>query len=127
MRAMNTVLTALNADSDAESEARVVRGFGASPGTYTGTARVIAGPEEFDRVEQGDVVVTRSTSEAFNIVLPLLGGLVTDSGGLLSHAAIVAREYGIPGVVGCRDATKVIADGSRVRIDGRAGEVAVLE
>lgn len=124
---MNVVLNALNTESDAESEALVVRGLGASPGVYTGTARVIAGPEEFDRVMQGDVVVTRSTSEAFNIVLPLLGGVVTDSGGLLSHAAIVAREYGIPGVVGSRDATKVIPDGAQVRIDGTAGEVTVLQ
>jgi phosphohistidine swiveling domain-containing protein len=127
MRAMNTVLSALNTESDAKSEARVVRGLGASLGVYTGIARLIVGPEEFDRVQQGDVVVTRTTSEAFNIVLPLLGGVVTDSGGLLSHAAIVAREYGIPGVVGSRDATKVIPDGARVRIDGGAGEVTVLE
>jgi rifampicin phosphotransferase len=126
-RAMSTVLNALNAESEAQSEAKVVRGLGASPGVYTGTARLIAGPEEFDRVEQGDIVVTRTTSEAFNIVLPLLGGVVTDSGGLLSHAAIVAREYGIPGVVGSRDATKVIPDGAHVRIDGGAGEVVVLE
>ena len=58
-------------------------------------------------------------------MLPLLGALVTDSGGLLSHAAIVSREYGIPGVVGCRDATALIADGARVRVDGTAGEVVV--
>ena len=75
---------------------------------------------------QGDVLVTESTSEAFNILLPLLGALVTDSGGLLSHSAIVAREYGIPGVVGTREATERIADGTRVRVDGDAGEVTVL-
>jgi phosphohistidine swiveling domain-containing protein len=59
-------------------------------------------------------------------VLPLLGALVTDNGGLLAHAAIVSREYGIPGVVGSRDATTIIPDGSRVRVDGSAGEVTVL-
>ena len=59
-------------------------------------------------------------------MLPLLGAIVTDSGGLLSHSAIVAREYGIPGVVGTREATERIADGARVRVDGVAGEVAVL-
>ena len=83
-------------------------------------------PSEFDRIEQGDVLVTESTTEAFNILLPLLGAIVTDSGGLLSHSAIVAREYGIPGVVGTRDATERIADGTRVRVDGDAGEVTVL-
>ena len=64
------------------------------------------------------MLVTESTSEAFNILLPLLGAIVTDSGGLLSHSAIVAREYGIPGVVGTREATERIADGTRVRVDG---------
>ncbi len=68
----------------------------------------------------------RSTTEAFNILLPLLGGIVTDNGGLLPHAAIVAREYGIPGVVGTREATERIATGVRVRVDGDAGEVTVL-
>ena len=80
-------------------------------------------PSEFDRIVQGDVLVTESTTEAFNILLPLLGAIVTDSGGLLSHSAIVAREYGIPGVVGTREATERIADGARVRVDGDAGEV----
>ena len=84
------------------------------------------GPSEFDRIVQGDVLVTESTTEAFNILLPLLGAIVTDSGGLLSHSAIVAREYGIPGVVGTREATERIADGTRVRVDGDAGEVTVL-
>ena len=69
--------------------------------------------------------MTQSTTEAFNILLPLLGAIVTDAGGLLSHSAIVAREYGIPGVVGTRDATDRIADGVTVRVDGDAGEVTV--
>ena len=95
-------------------------------GVYEGPARLISGPSEFDRIEKGDVLVTVSTTEAFNILLPLLGAIVTDSGGLLSHSAIVAREYGIPGVVGTREATERIADGARVRVDGDAGEVTVL-
>ena len=87
--------------------------------------RYVSDPAEFDRIVQGDVLVTESTTEAFNILLPLLGGIVTDSGGLLSHSAIVAREYGIPGVVGTREATERIADGALVRVDGDAGEVRV--
>ena len=59
------------------------------------------------------MLVTESTTEAFNILLPLLGGIVTDSGGLLSHAAIVAREYGIPGVVGTREATRAASPTAR--------------
>lgn len=108
------------------TEANAVRGLGVSPGVYVGTARVLRGTSEFGRIEPGDVLVTNSTTTAFNIVLPLLGGIVTDRGGLLSHAAIVAREYGIPGVVGCADATAVLPDGGLVRVDGTAGEVQVV-
>jgi pyruvate,water dikinase len=93
---------------------------------YEGTARVIRATEEFGRIERGDVLVTNSTTTAFNIVLPLLGAIVTDRGGLLSHAAIVAREYGLPAVVGCTDATSVLPDGVRVTVDGTAGEVEVV-
>jgi pyruvate,water dikinase len=126
MRAMGIVIGEMFGHSEAEHEERLVRGLAASPGEYEGPARRIAGPAEFDRIQQGDVLVTESTSEAFNILLPLLGGIVTDSGGLLSHAAIVAREYGIPGVVGTREGTKLIPDGTRVRVNGGAGEVVVL-
>jgi pyruvate,water dikinase len=108
------------------TEANTVRGLGVSPGVYLGTARVIRGTSEFGRIEPGDVLVTNSTTTAFNIVLPLLGAIVTDRGGLLSHAAIVAREFGIPGVVGCTDATAVLPDGARVRVDGTAGEAQVV-
>jgi pyruvate,water dikinase len=125
MRAIGSAIHALFASSETESEAAVVRGIGASPGVYTGTARLVSGPAAFDRLQRGDVLVTPTTTESFNIVLPLLGAIVTDAGGLLSHAAIVSREYGIPGVVGCRDATALIADGSQVRVDGTAGEVFV--
>ena len=83
----------------------MLRGLAASPGVYEGPARLIAGPSEFGRIQQGDVLLTPATTEAFNILLPLLGAIVTDNGGLLSHSAIVAREYGIPGVVGTREAT----------------------
>jgi pyruvate,water dikinase len=125
-RAIVTAVGLLFTDSEAPSEASVVRGLPASPGIYQGTARVLRGPEELGRLRQGDVLVTSATSEAFNVVLPLLGALVTDHGGLLAHAAIVAREFGIPGVVGTRDATSIITDGARVRVDGASGEVQVL-
>ncbi len=126
MRAAGIVLDAMFGSSEAPHEEHLLRGLAASRGVYEGTARRVSGPSEFDRIVQGDVLVTEATSEAFNILLPLLGALVTDSGGLLSHSAIVAREYGIPGVVGTRDATDRIADGTRVRVNGDAGEVSVL-
>ncbi len=125
MHAMGVALGELFGSSAAPHEENVLRGLAASGGVYEGPVRLVSGPSEFDRIQQGDVLVTESTSEAFNILLPLLGAIVTDSGGLLSHSAIVAREYGIPGVVGTRDATDRIPDGTRVRVDGDAGEVTV--
>lgn len=123
MRAMGTAVGSLFEPSAAVSDDKTVRGNGSSPGTYSGIARVVSGPAEFGRLERGDVLVTSTTTEAFNIVLPMIGALVTDTGGLLSHAAIVSREYGIPGVVGCKDATRRITDGARVTVNGTTGEI----
>ena len=125
MRAMGVALGELFGSSQAPQEEKLLRGLAASGGIYEGPARRVSGPSEFDRIVEGDVLVTESTTEAFNILLPLLGAIVTDSGGLLSHSAIVAREYGIPGVVGTREATGRIPDGAMVRVDGDAGEVTV--
>jgi phosphohistidine swiveling domain-containing protein len=126
MRATFISLGHLFGSSQAQNEEKVLYGLAASKGVYEGPARRVSGPSEFGRIVKGDVLITESTTEAFNILLPLLGGIVTDNGGLLSHAAIVSREYGIPGVVGTREATERIADGVRVRVDGDAGEVTVL-
>lgn len=125
MRATGIVIDAMFGSSEAPHEEHLLRGLPASGGVYEGPARRVSGPQEFDRIVQGDVLVTESTTEAFNILLPLLGAIVTDSGGLLSHSAIVAREYGIPGVVGTREATLRIEDGQTVRVDGDAGQVTV--
>jgi pyruvate,water dikinase len=103
-----------------------IAGKPVSPGVYIGTARVIGSAKEFSRLSKGDVLVTASTSPAFNVVLPLLGAIITDRGGQLSHAAIVAREYGIPAVVGTIKATSVIADGARVKVDGGSGRIDIL-
>ncbi len=126
MRATGIAMGEVFGSSEAVHEEFLLRGLAASQGIYEGPARRVSGPSEFGRIVQGDVLVTEATSEAFNILLPLLGAIVTDNGGLLSHSAIVAREYGIPGVVGTREATDRIADGTMVRVDGDAGEVTVL-
>jgi len=126
MRATFISMGHLFGSSEAQNEEKILYGLAASRGVYEGPARRVSGPSEFGRIVRGDVLITESTSEAFNILLPLLGGIVTDNGGLLSHAAIVAREYGIPGVVGTREATERISDGARVRVDGDNGEVTVL-
>lgn len=101
----------------------VLTGLPVNAGVYEGTARLVQSSADFERIQPGDVLVTRMTSPYFNVVLPLLGAIVTDRGGQLCHAAIVAREYGIPGIVGTREATAKIVDGARVRVDGSTGEV----
>jgi pyruvate,water dikinase len=104
----------------------VLQGTSASPGVAVGTARVIRGPEDFTRLAAGDVLVCTTTTPAWTPLFASAGALVTDTGGILSHAAIVAREYGLPAVVGCDVATTAIDDGARVEVDGGAGRVRVL-
>lgn len=125
MTALGTAIQSLGAGPEMQRSAKIVTGLGASPGTYSGIARVIDGPDDLRRLERGDVLVAAATTDSFNIVLPLLGAIVTNAGGLLSHAAIVGREYGIPSVVGTRNATALIVDGSRVTVNGTTGEVEI--
>ncbi len=103
-----------------------LRGTPASQGEYVGVARVVQGPEDFHKVKTGDVLVARATMPSYNGALAVAGAVVTDRGGALSHAAIVSRELGIPAVVGTINATKMILDGARVRVDGLGGTVEVL-
>ncbi len=100
-----------------------LKGFAVSAGVYEGPVRLIRGIEELPLVQQGEVLVAWSTGSAFNVVLPLIGALVTERGGVLSHAAIVSREYGLPGIVGCVGAATQLKTGMRVRVDGDKGEV----
>ena len=125
-RAFQAYVTAMNEETERTSTATVVSGLPASPGVYSGTARIVLRADDFVRVHRGDVLVAWATTPTYNVLLPLLGALVTDRGGLLSHPAIVAREFGIPGVVGCREATVRIPDGARVEVDGDRGTVTVL-
>lgn len=125
--AINVFLGSLFVVPETPNTATVLTGLSVNAGVYEGTARLVDSSADFDRIKQGDVLVTRMTSPYFNVVLPMLGAIVTDRGGQLCHAAIVAREYGIPGIVGTRDATATIPDGARVRVDGTTGEVRLLE
>jgi len=101
-------------------------GHGVSGGRYAGRARIVRSAADFEKIESGDVLVTRITSSGYNVLLPLLGAVVTDRGGALSHTAIVAREFGIPAVVGTEDATARIPDGVRIVVDGDQGVVEIL-
>jgi pyruvate,water dikinase len=104
---------------------RVVQGLAASPGCYQGRARIIRDPSDFARLSRGDVLVARTTSPAYNVVMPNVGAIVTDRGGTLCHAAIIAREFSIPAVVGTNLATTQIPEGAHVLVDGTRGFVAV--
>jgi len=122
-RAIDIVLTEMFAKRDPSPRGAVINGIAASPGDVTGRARLVLKPSDMARVQTGEVLITRATSPAYNALLPLIRGVVTDRGGSLSHAAVVAREYGIPAVVGCGNATELIPDGATVRIDGTTGTV----
>ncbi|MGI9623161.1 MAG: PEP-utilizing enzyme [Acidimicrobiales bacterium] len=111
---------------DPAGDDEVVVGVAANPGVYEGDARIIEDIDDLLDLQQGEVIVARSTSEAFNSMLGLVGAIVTDHGSFASHAAIVARECGFPAVVGAVDATHRIRTGQRVRVDGGTGEVTIL-
>jgi rifampicin phosphotransferase len=95
-------------------------------GTYEGKVHLVTTLEDLFDLEPGDVLVARSTGEAFNSMIHLVGAIVTDHGSYASHAAIVAREGGFPAVVGCVDATSRLTQGQHVRVDGDTGQVHVL-
>ena len=101
-------------------------GTAASRGTAEGIARVVFDERDFGRIEPGDVLVTTTTTPAWTPLFPSLAALVTETGGILSHAAVVAREYGLPAVVGVANATRAIPDGSRIRVDALEGTVQLL-
>ena len=101
----------------------VVVGTPSSPGTARGIARVVAGPDDFGRFQPGDVLVAHATSPMWTPLLAIAGAAVTEVGGPFAHAAIVAREFGIPLVDGALDATRVIADGTPVVVNGSSGIV----
>jgi pyruvate,water dikinase len=102
---------------------RLVRGVAASPGSHRGRARVVKSMDEADSLQDGDVLVVRSLTPAWTPYFGVVGALVTNSGGVMSHGAVVAREFGIAAVVGTRDGTNFIMDGAVVTVDGTAGVV----
>ena len=104
-----------------------IRGLGANNGTVTGIARVIEDFTQIDRLQEGDILVTRFTDTGWTPKFAILSGIVTEYGGILCHAAIVSREYGIPAIVACKDAMSKIRDGQIVTIDGSTGTVTIKE
>ena len=103
-----------------------VHGLAASPGVVEGTAHYVASLDEFDQVKEGEILVCQMTNPAWVVLFTKIAGLVTDAGGVASHPAVVAREFGIPAVVGTSIATERIKSGDRVRVNGTSGVVEVL-
>jgi phosphohistidine swiveling domain-containing protein len=105
------------------SETALVSGAPAAPGRASGPVRVIRGPEQFDELRPGEVLVAPLTAPAWTPLFDRAVAVVTDVGSAASHASIIAREYGIPAVVGCGDATTRLRTGMVVTVDGGTGNV----
>lgn len=102
-------------------------GAASAPGLVEGVARVIMSADRLSELKPGEILVAPGTSAAWTVAFGIIGGVVTDGGGALSHPVIMAREYGIPCVAGCLEATKKIKTGQRVRVDGDQGVVYILD
>jgi pyruvate, water dikinase len=107
--------------------ARTLAGIAGSPGAVEGLARVILTVDELDELEEGEILVASSTSTSWTPLFGKVAAAVSDIGGVMCHAAIVAREYGLPSVVGVASATTTIKTGDRIRVDGDAGTVTILD
>jgi phosphohistidine swiveling domain-containing protein len=103
-----------------------IKGLPASPGVVEGPARFVASLDQFDQVKQGEILVCRMTNPAWVVLFTKISGLVTEAGGATSHPAVVAREFGIPAVVGTGNAGERIKTGDRVRVNGATGVVEIL-
>ena len=115
----------INGRSSDENVSSDVKGFAGAAGVVTGTVRVIDDISRIDELVEGEILVTRATNIGWTVAFHKVSAIVTDIGAPLSHAAIVAREFGIPAVVGCRNATTVLKTGDVVTVDGEKGTVTI--
>jgi len=115
----------LNSGTDQDSNE--IRGFAASNGVVEGPACVIKSVEDIGRLQQGDILVCQITNPTWAPIFQKIAAAVSDIGGSMSHAAIVAREFGLPAVVGTGNATSRIKNGQRLRVDGGRGVVTILD
>ncbi|GAA0292555.1 pyruvate, water dikinase [Halarchaeum salinum] len=122
-RPITTIDDAADATSHENDGETLVSGLGASPGIASGAARIVGGLDQLDKVGQGDVIVTSMTTPDMVPAMKRASGIVTDEGGMTSHAAIVSRELGVPAVLGTETATQVLSDDQPITIDGDRGTV----
>jgi pyruvate,water dikinase len=109
--------------ASAPSTSRTLNGAAAAPGRYRGPTRVVRDESEFGKIQAGDVLVCPIASPAWSVLFPSIGAMVTDTGGMLAHSAIISREFGIPAVVGTDTATETLRDDQVVTVDGSTGTV----
>ena len=128
-RVMNVIIAAVsNLEADPTVASEDLRGLGIGSGVHRGVARVATDPDRvLDVMEPGDVLVAPWTAPTYNAVLAIAGAVVVQEGGLLCHAAVMARELEIPAVIGCRGAMTLIGDGDLIDVDADSGEVRVIE
>jgi pyruvate,water dikinase len=111
----------------AGEDGKTLQGQAGSPGVVEGPARIVRAVEELDDVQQGEVLICPATSPSWSTVFSRVVATVSDVGGVMSHAAIICREYGLPAVVGTGSAVSSITNGQRVRVDGDRGTVTILD
>lgn len=110
-----------------ESSPTFVKGYAASRGSHTGRVKIVRSQDDFGKVKHGDVLVCKTTTPPWTVLFSVAGAIVTDAGGILSHAGTVAREYGIPAVLGTKIATATLKDGDLVTVNGTEGTVSVVQ
>jgi pyruvate,water dikinase len=122
---IDRVFEAASSSRAQQAGTRSLGGIGASAGRHTGPVRVVMDESQFGKLRPGDVLVCPITSPVWSVLFPSVGALVTDTGGLLSHPAIIAREYRVPAVVATGNATALLRDDQVVTVDGSTGRVEV--
>lgn len=106
---------------------KIITGAAASAGKVQGIAKVLKSLSEITKFQKGNILITKATSPDWTPLIHTASAVVTDMGGVLCHAAIISREYGIPAVVGTKNATKIIKDGQNIIVDGGNGSVEILD
>ena len=121
------LLDGVDFDDEPTSHGDVLTGAASSPGTYRGRIRVIMDVRELGQVEKGEILVTSNTDPGWTVAFSKLGGLITETGGILCHGAVISREYRIPAVTAVKSATSILKTGDVAIVDGSKGEVTILE
>ena len=114
-------------DDRLPDDGRGLRGIAASSGVVTGRARVCRRLEEINKVEKGDILITVATDPGWTTVFSIIGGVVVETGGVVAHAVMISREYGIPCVANLTQACDLIPDGQMITVDGNSGRVVIID